>query len=692
MTAPQSYILGVDIGGTFTDLVLLSDDGTVVASEKVLTTPDDHARGAMEGMLKLLRRTQVQSNALASVVHSTTLTSNTMIERTGGRTALITTAGFRDILEFGREARYDVYDLGIRLPTPLVPRDLRFEVDERIAADGSVLRPLDTAQAREIAAILGDREIEAVAVCLLHSYRNPQHEHATREALHAAGYRGHIVLSAEVCPEVREYERTSTTVANAYLLPRVSDYLKRFADRLEAIQLGRLFNLFSSYGGRLTPAAARRRPVELLECGAASGVLASAAVAREVGWTAALSFDMGGTTAKAAVIEDGKPSLVRSYEVARLARFMPGSGLPIAASTVDLIEVGAGGGSIAKLDHMGLVVVGPESAGSDPGPACYGRGGDLPTVADADLVLGYLGPEGLLDGEIPLDIGAAVAAIEKHIAGPLSLSVEKAASAIHEVVVESMARAARIHAVGRGYDPRLLNIVAFGGAGPVHATALAEKLGAPEVLVMPEAGVGAAFGLVIAPAMGVVTRSSLEALDELDWQELAQRCKTMKAEALTDLGQDEVNDVALHLSCDMRYRGQGHEVDVPFRLPPYDGGAEAELEAAFSEAYRQRYGRDNPDAAAEVVSWRLEARAGTLRRAVWEHRAIEAQQMDERRIYLAHRFVKARLYRREALKPGETYRGPALIRDPQTSSVVPDGASFSIDHLGNLRIRLRGDA
>jgi N-methylhydantoinase A len=692
MTAPQSYILGVDIGGTFTDLVLLSDNATVVASEKVLTTPDDHARGAMEGMLKLLRRTQVQSNALASVVHSTTLTSNTMIERTGGRTALITTAGFRDILEFGREARYDVYDLGIRLPTPLVPRDLRFEVDERIAADGSVLRPLDTAQAREIAAILGDREIEAVAVCLLHSYRNPQHEHATREALHAAGYRGHIVLSAEVCPEVREYERTSTTVANAYLLPRVSDYLKRFADRLEAIQLGRLFNLFSSYGGRLTPAAARRRPVELLECGAASGVLASAAVAREVGWTAALSFDMGGTTAKVAVIEDGKPSLVRSYEVARLARFMPGSGLPIAASTVDLIEVGAGGGSIAKLDHMGLVVVGPESAGSDPGPACYGRGGDLPTVADADLVLGYLGPEGLLDGEIPLDIGAAVAAIEKHIAGPLSLSVEKAASAIHEVVVESMARAARIHAVGRGYDPRLLNIVAFGGAGPVHATALAEKLGAPEVLVMPEAGVGAAFGLVIAPAMGVVTRSSLEALDALDWQELAQRCKTMKAEALTDLGQDEVNDVALHLSCDMRYRGQGHEVDVPFRLPPYDGGAEAELEAAFSEAYRQRYGRDNPDAAAEVVSWRLEARAGTLRRAVWEHRAIEAQQMDERRIYLAHRFVKARLYRREALKPGETYRGPALIRDPQTSSVVPDGASFSIDHLGNLRIRLRGDA
>ena len=421
-------------------------------------------------------------------------------------------------------------------------------------------------------------------------------------------------------------------------------------------------------------------------------MLAAAAVAREVGWAAALSFDMGGTTAKASVIEDGEPSLARGYEVARLARFMPGSGLPIAASTVDVIEVGAGGGSIAKLDHMGLVVVGPESAGSDPGPACYGRGGDLPTVADADLVLGYLGPGGLLDGEIPLDVDAAVAAIENHIAGPLSLSVEKAAAAIHEVVIESMARAARIHAIGHGYDPRRLNIVAFGGAGPVHATALAEKLGAPEVLVMPGAGVGAAFGLAIAPAMAVVTRSSLEALDALDWQELAQRCETMKAEALTDLGHDEVNDVAMHLSCDMRYRGQGHEVDVPFRLPPYDGGAEAELEAAFSETYRQRYGRDNPDAAAEVVNWRLEARAGTLRRAVSEHRAIEAQQMDERRIYLAHRFVKARLYRREALKPGETYRGPALITERQTTSVVPDGASFSIDHMGNLRIRLRRDA
>ncbi len=685
----------VDIGGTFTDVVLMNGAGAALASEKVLTTSGDLSSGAIEGVRRLLRASGVDPGAVGEVVHATTQTSNTVIERTGARTALVTTAGFRDILELGRESRYDVYDLFIELPAPLVPRPLRLEVDERLAADGRVERAPDPGSVRGLARRLVAEGVEAVAVCLLHAYRNPVNERAVRDSLRAGGFEGPVVLSSDVCPEIREYERAATTVANAYVYPRIAAYLRTFERRLREEGIGGSLSLFSSYGGRLTPAAAERRPVEMLECGAAAGVLTAAATAKQVGWPRALSFDMGGTTAKAAIVRDGRPRLARSYEVARLARFMAGSGLPVTASAVDLIEIGAGGGSIAAVDALGLVTVGPQSAGSEPGPACYGRGGRRPTVADADLVLGYLGAGGDAGGsDLRLDPALAREAIEREIAAPLGRSVEDAAMAIHDIVVEQMARAARLHAVAQGQDPRRLRIVAFGGAGPVHAAALGRRLGAPEVLVMPGAGVGAAVGLGLAPAMCVVARSRLCPVEEVDWPAAESLVAEMRDEALRDMGLAPASaGVEAAVSIDMRYRGQGYEVNVPFRSPPWGAGSGEALDAAFADAYRVQYGRDNPGAAAEIVSWRLEVRSGTLKvpRAPAAAAAGEGGAPARRTVRFDDRFIDTPVWRREALASGERHTGPALVVERQTTTVVTPGARFGVDPFGNLRIDLDGD-
>ena len=686
----------VDIGGTFTDAVLMNGAGAVLASEKVFTTSEDLSSGAIEGVRRLLRSTAVDPAAVGGVVHATTQTSNTVIERTGARTALVTTAGFRDILELGRESRYDVYDLFIELPAPLVPRRRRLEIDERLGADGRVERSPDLGSVRELARHLVEEGVEAVAVCLLHAYLNSVHERAVRDGIRDGGFEGPVVLSSDVCPEIREYERAATTVTNAYVYPRIAAYLRTFERRLREEGIGGSLSLFSSYGGRLTPAAAERRPVEMLECGAAAGVLTAAATAKQVGWPRALSFDMGGTTAKAAIVRDGRPRLARSYEVARLARFMPGSGLPVTASAVDLIEIGAGGGSVAAVDALGLVTVGPQSAGSEPGPACYGRGGRRPTVADADLVLGYLGGGEAGESDLRLDPALAREAIEREIAAPLGRSVEDAAMAIHDIVVEQMARAARLHAVAQGEDPRRLRIVAFGGAGPVHAAALGRRLGAPEVLVMPGAGVGAAVGLGLAPAVCVVARSRLCPVEDVDWPAAESLIAEMHAEALRDMGLPAAAAVEAAVSIDMRYRGQGYEVNVPFRGPPYGAGSGEALDAAFAGAYREHYGRDNPGAA-EIVSWRLEVRSGTLKAprapaaAAGAVAAGNGTASAHRPVRFDDRTVDTPVYRRERLAPEERHAGPALVVERQTTTVVTPGARFGIDAFGNLRIDLDGD-
>ncbi len=694
--AGGGYRLGFDVGGTFTDLVLLDSEGAVKGAAKVPTEPADIARSAVSGIRALLDREDVAPDGLASLIHATTQTSNALIERSGPRTALITTRGFRDILEFGREARYDLYDLTVRPVAPLVPRHLRFEVRERLNADGSVAEPVDAGQVRQLVPFLADEGVEVVAVCLLHGYRNGIHEAAVRDILREAGFAGPVVLSNETCPEIREYERTSTTVANAYLSPRVAGYIERLDRLMKGDGIAAPWHLISSHGGRLTVETAVRRPVELLECGAAAGVLAAAGTARRVGWSKVLAFDMGGTTAKAAIVLDGKPILARSYEVARNARFKKGSGIPIQAAAIDLIEIGAGGGSIARIDRLGLVEVGPDSAGSDPGPACYGRGGRHPTVSDACLMLGYLNPGGLLGGEFPLDMSAAAAAISSAVAGPQSVDVGTAAEAIFRVVVETMANAARIHILERGLDPREFAIVVCGGAGPMHAAALAGHLGVKDVLIMPHAGVGAAVGLLEAPAVARTSRSRLEALDDVQRQDILSLIEDMRAELLRDLGTECADDLEFSLSCDMRYRGQGHEIDVPVTWPLPEEGTRDALGDAFSCAYRALYGRTNPGGRPEVVSWRLEARGPRPVRAIRTAHPSRAPDYapdctgTTRRAYFSGCAMDVPVLQRSRLDPDVRGSGPALVEERETTTVVPPGAEFRADRFGNLIIRIGG--
>ena len=688
------YRLGFDVGGTFTDLVLLDSEGGVKGAAKVPTEPADIARGAVRGIRALLDREGVAPGELASLIHATTQTSNALIERNGPRTALIATEGFRDILEFGREARYDLYDLTVRPVAPLVPRRFRFEVRERLNADGSVATPVDVEQVRQLAPVLAEEAVEVVAVCLLHGYRNGAHEIAIRDILREAGFAEPIVLSNETCPEIREFERASTTVANAYLSPRAAGYIERLDGLMKDDGIAAPWHLISSHGGRLTVETAVRRPVELLECGAAAGVLAAAGIARRLGLPKVLAFDMGGTTAKAAIVLDGKPILARSYEVARNARFKKGSGIPIQAAAIDLIEIGAGGGSIARIDRLGLVEVGPDSAGSDPGPACYGRGGRHPTVSDACLMLGYLNPGGLLGGEFPLDMAAAADAISTAIAVPKSVDPGAAAEAIFRVVVETMANAARIHILERGFDPREFAIIVCGGAGPMHAAALAGHLGVKDVLIMPHAGVGAAVGLLEAPAVARASRSRLEALDDVQWQDVSALIEDMRAELLRDLGTECADDLEFSLSCDMRYHGQGHEIDVPVSWPLPEYGRRGALGDAFSCAYRRLYGRTNPGGRPEVVSWRLQAKGPRPGRAVHTAGPLRAAKCaaETRRAYFSGCSMDVPVLQRSGLVPDRREAGPALVEERETTSVVPPGAEFWADAFGNLRIRIGGAA
>ena len=686
----RGFRVGFDIGGTFTDLVLVDPEGRVKGAAKVPTIPADIARGAVAGIRTLLDQEAVGAGALASLIHATTQTSNTLIERTGPRTALVTTEGFRDILEFGREARYDLYDLSVRPLAPLVPRHLRFEVRERLNADGSVATPVDTGQVRRLAGLLDEADVEVVAICLLHGYRDGVHEARVRDILRAEGFAGPIVLSSETCPEIREYERTSTTVANAYLSKRVAGYIQRLDGLMKDGGIAAPWHLISSHGGRLTVEAAVRRPVELLECGAAAGVLAAAGVARRVGWARVLAFDMGGTTAKAAIVLDGKPILARNYEVARNARLKKGSGIPIQAAAIDLIEVGAGGGSIARINRLGLVEVGPDSAGSDPGPACYGRGGRDPTVTDACLLLGYLNPDGLLGGDFPLDARAAADAVSEAIAIPQSVDVGAAAEAIFRVVVETMANAARIHILEHGLDPRDFAIVVCGGAGPMHAAALGRQLGVRDVLIMPHAGVGAALGLLEAPVTARTSRSRLEALDDVRWPDVSSLVDEMRAELLADLGAGGRDGLEFRLSCDMRYHGQGHEIEVPVSWPPPAGGAAQAVREAFSEAYRTLYGRTHPGGRPEVVSWRLEAAGPGAALAVRGPDPGDAPEAGDvaRRIGFAGQAREVPVLRRSRLVAERCGAGPALIEERETTTVVPPGAEFQADRFGNLLIRI----
>jgi N-methylhydantoinase A len=660
----------------------------------VLTTPSDPSAAVADVLQDALLRANAPADQVRHVIHGTTLVTNAIIERKGARTALLTTTGFRDAYEIAREHRYDLYDLFLEMPAPLVPRHLRLTVDERVYADGTVVRAPDEHAVARLAAELRDKGIEAIAICFMHSYANPAHEQLVGAIVGEVAPGVRVSLSSEVVPEIREYERTSTTVVNVYVQALVENYLAELVRRLDEVHIGGELFLMLSSGGISTVETASRFPLRLLESGPAGGALASAYYGQLASVGDLLAFDMGGTTAKLCIIENGQPMTSTEFEVDRKYRFKKGSGLPVKVPVVDLIEIGAGGGSIARVDSLGLLKVGPESAGADPGPACYGRGGAEPTVTDADLLLGYLDPDFFLGGRMPLDRGASEQAIRAKIAEPLGMTVTRAAWGVHQLVNEGMAGAARVHAIERGKDPRALPLFAFGGAGPSHGFGVARILHSPRLIVPFGAGVTSTVGFLTAPLAFDFVRSFVSQLDTIDWDHVNALLADMAAQGDAILARSGIaaEDRRVTRQADVRYAGQGHEIriDLPDGvLGPHSMSA---ITSRFEQVYRALFGRTGPDVPLEGVSWRLLSsgpKPDVKLRATSQVQTSEALK-GNRGVYFPewkeHRPVP--VYDRYVLVSGASLRGPAVIEERESTTIIGPGAGIEVDDTRNLSVWL----
>jgi N-methylhydantoinase A len=689
---PPRARIAVDIGGTFTDLVLVIG-GRVTASAKVLTTSPDPSVAVESGITRLLQH--VRPSDVGEVVHGTTLVANALIERKGATTALLHTQGFRDVLTIRRELRYDLYDLFLEMPEPLIPRRLHFPVDERILADGTIDRPVDPERVRKLARRIDREGVQAVAICLLHSYRNPVHEEAVARILRRELPETAVSVSSDVSPELGEFVRTSTVVANAYVLPLVARYLEMLEKRLDGLGLtGPLRIMLSTGGGGLAGTeTARRYPVRLLESGPAAGAQSAGFWGARSGKKDVLAFDMGGTTAKACLIEDGVPMVARETEAARVYRFTKGSGMPLRVPVIDLIEIGAGGGSIARLGPFGLPKVGPESAGADPGPACYGQGGTEPTVTDADLLLGYLNPDYFLGGEMKLDLEAAREAVGQ-LAGELKGNMEEAAAAIHRVVNENMAGAARMHAIERGRDLRRFALVATGGAGPVHAWGVAKGLGIRTLIFPPSAGVASAFGMLTANPGFEFARSLPSPLASTPWREVRKALKDMIEDGSHQLEESGVDrrHIQIAIASDVRHRGQGDAVTVELG-PDLGKDPEGQIEEAFEEAYVRLYGRRPPGVESEVMTWRVRVSGPAPDLDVRSSGRTSDRgvvQKDRRRAWFPESgFVDVDVFDRYALAPGAAVVGPAVLEETESTVVIGPGARGKVSPDGSLEVEIR---
>ena len=686
----QRARLAVDIGGTFTDLAL--EHGAARSTVKVLTTPDAPERGVIEGVRAILRSAGLAPSDIALVVHGTTLATNAIIERKGARTALITTEGFRDVLALRNESRYDQYDLNLRLPDPLVPRHLRLPVPERLDNEGRALRPLDEAALRGLVPVLRREDVASIAIGFLHGFVNPAHERRARDILAAELPAVPITLAAEVAPEMREWERFSTAVANAYVQPLMARYLTQLARDLRAEGIAAPLFLMLSGGGLTTVETACRFPIRLVESGPAGGAIFAAGLARQCGLDRVLSFDMGGTTAKICLIDDHRPQTARSFEVARIGRFRKGSGLPLRIPVIEMVEIGAGGGSLAHVDAMSRIAVGPESAGADPGPACYGRGGAHPAVTDANLLLGRYDPAHFAGGRLALDAGAARTALAAGIGAKLGLAPEMAALGVVEMVDETMANAARVHAIesGKSYDGRTL--IAFGGGGPVHAYRVAEKLGITRVLIPAGAGVGSAIGFLRAPVGYEVVRSLYQRFSSFDTASVNALLDDMEAEAEGVVRQGSFGaDLSRARIAYMRYVGQGHEIAVA--LPPHALTARdiPAIRAAYDAEYTRFYDRPVPGSDVEVLSYAVTVATVAdapppAPPAPPAHPAASAFTQAVRDTAGGEETAWA-LFRRDALAPGATLHGPAIIAEDETSTLVGPSWSARIDANGYIALQ-----
>ena len=686
--------LGVDIGGTFTDVALEARGRR--CSAKILTTPEAPERAVLDAIHAVLREAALAPLDMSIIIHGTTLATNAIIERKGAKTALLTTEGFRDTIEIRHENRFEQYDVNIDLPPPLVPRRRRFPVRERIDARGRVLMALDEAGVSSLAERLAAEGIESVAIGFLHSFTNPAHERRAGELVAERLPTVPVTLSSDVSPEMREYERFSTACANAYVQPLISRYLVNLETLLRREGFVCPLFLMLSGGGLTAVETAIRFPVRLVESGPAGGAIFAAEIARQCGLDKVLSYDMGGTTAKICLIDDLKPQTSRAFEVARIYRFKKGSGLPLRIPVIEMVEIGAGGGSIARVDRLKRITVGPDSSGADPGPACYGRGGTAPTVTDADLLLGRIDPTGFSGGRMALDRGAAETAMRREIAEPLALALELAALGTSEIVDENMANAARVHAIESGKDARGRTLIAFGGAAPLHAARLAEKLGLDRVLVPSYAGVGSAVGFLRAPIAYEIVRSSLQRLDQFDAAAANALFAAMRGEA-EPIVRRGAGDAPLTetRSAFMRYRGQGHEIAVPLSTGIYGDDDAALLHAAFEDQYRRLYSRVIPGVEVEILSWVLllsapvPAETSTPRPALEPHTPQPARSrpvLDPE----TGEFVEVAIYERRDLLPGASIPGPAVIVEDETSTVVSRLFDARIDAFGYIELTRPG--
>ena len=671
----EIWRLGVDIGGTFTDLVLESSNG-VQASTKVLTTYDTPEDAIITGLQTVCKQVTIQPDKISQIIHGTTLATNALIERRGAKTALITTQGFRDVIEMRTESRFEQYDLNLTLPAPLLTRDHRYVVNERMDANGKILIPLQKAEIDALAERLVQFGYDSIAVGLLHSYANDSHEKMIGRALAERLPDVMISLSSEVSPQMREYERFNTTIANAYIKPLMKSYLSRLKGRLAKEGAYCPVFLMHSGGGIISLENAAEFPVRLVESGPAGGAVFAAHIAASHGLDRALSFDMGGTTAKICLVKDHTPKTARTFEVARTYRFKKGSGMPISIPVIDMVEIGAGGGSLAHVDSLDQIRVGPESAGSQPGPACYGRGGTAPTVTDSDLILGKLDPAGFAGGSIPLYTERATQALDIHIGSKLEMEAVEAAWGVAEMVDENMANAARVHAVENGEDLSEYTMIAFGGAAPLHAARLCEKLGIRRCLIPQGAGVGSAIGFLRAPFSFEANNSVFMQLSSFDPERVKQLFADMEKEASAFVRScDQDANIKTEYKVYMRYAGQGWEIPVPLTVQHITKPDTADYKACFEREYEQLFARTVAGMEIEITVWSVNAYTEPP-----EARPVQ-QQVHQRTLETTNTrplfdpalstFVNATVAQRDAVKDTTQIIGPAMLTEDETTIIVP---------------------
>lgn len=684
MEQKSQYALAVDIGGTFTDVVLRALDGRTWV-DKTLTTHHDLLDGFFRAVALVLAKAEVTPPEIDDViVHATTIVTNAIIERKGPKTALLVTEGFRDVLSIRDEHRYDMFDAQIEFPEPLVPRELTFGVTERTLADGSIAIEVDRQAAVSLAEMLKREGVVSVAVSFLNSFRNPRNEQIVRDLLVEHAPKLYVSLSSDVAPQIREYPRTSTAVLNAYTRPITQPYLRALRERLREQGFVNDPLIMLSNGGVIGADVAGRFPVRMIESGPAAGALAASYYAEALGLDRLLSFDMGGTTAKACIIENRQPLVTGTFEVDRMYRFKAGSGLPVLIPSIDMIEIGAGGGSIAAVGDLGLLKVGPKSAGSEPGPVCYGRGGSAPTVTDADLVLGFLDADHFLGGDMPLDRAAAERQIAL-LADKLGTGVGETAAGIYRVVGESMASAARAHATDRGIDYRGVPLLAFGGAGPVHACYVAELLESPTVIYPPLASVLSAFGTLVTPARLDLVRGALGRLSAVDWGEAGAILEQMVEEgrrALAEAG-CAAETLSFVFGGDLRYFGQQNEVTIAFPDDPRRDRDVRALRQCFETAYEAQYGLRLGEVDVEIVSWRLTAFGPVVaRHGRAELPAKPAVPKTKRRARFGKIDEPVDVYDRSALMLGQEVAGPVIIEERETTIIILPGWRARVDASG----------